>query len=216
MKIVTSETAISTTTIIAILFFGMSVFSIADDIHQSQDAKRQKLEKHSKASDTGNLQKLRWNQERHDVQQHAYSPQEQQVERRQESNQKVRREQSNRQNDSRVVLQGYRALSWRTEHRTWRQRGGYYGDQIPKDNFRRNFGRNHRFHVIDLSFGTYGGRPRFQWGGFWFSIVDPVPEYWSVNWYTNDDVYIDYLNDGYYLCNRRHPHDRIAVTISLE
>ena len=44
-----------------------------------------------------------------------------------------------------------------------------------------------------------GGYPRFQYGGYWFSLVDLWPEYWSNNWYDNDDVYIDYAGDGYYL-----------------
>jgi hypothetical protein len=58
-----------------------------------------------------------------------------------------------------------------------------------------------------------GGDPRFQYGGFWFSAVDPWPEYWSANWYDNDDVYITYANDGYYLYNRRYPQDRIAISV---
>ena len=56
-----------------------------------------------------------------------------------------------------------------------------------------------------------GGYPRFQYGGFWFSLVDPWPEYWSDGWYDADDVYIDYYEDGYYLYNPRYPRDRIAI-----
>jgi hypothetical protein len=37
------------------------------------------------------------------------------------------------------------------------------------------------------------------------------PEYWSDDWYDNDDVYIDYSGDGYHLYNRSYPGDRIAV-----
>ena len=53
-----------------------------------------------------------------------------------------------------------------------------------------------------------GGYPRFQYGGFSFSVVDPWPEYWSDDWYDNDDMYIDNTGDGYYLYNRRYPQDR--------
>ena len=35
------------------------------------------------------------------------------------------------------------------------------------------------------------------------------------NWYENDDVYIDYTGDGYYLYDIRYPQDRIAVAIYL-
>jgi len=58
-----------------------------------------------------------------------------------------------------------------------------------------------------------GGYPRFQYGGYWFSVVDPWPEYWPEDWYDNDDVYIEYFDDGYYLCNRRYPGDRIAISV---
>ncbi len=62
----------------------------------------------------------------------------------------------------------------------------------------------------------FGGYPRFQFDGFWFSVMDPWPEYWSNNWYDNDDVYISYAGDGYYLYNRRHPQDRIAISVSIQ
>ena len=60
-----------------------------------------------------------------------------------------------------------------------------------------------------------GGFPRFQYDGFWFSIIDPWPESWSDDWYDNDDVYIDYSDGGYYLYNRSYPGDRIAVEVYL-
>jgi hypothetical protein len=43
--------------------------------------------------------------------------------------------------------------------------------------------------------------------------MDPWPEYWSDDWYDNDDVYVDYYEDGYYLYNPRYPRDRIAITV---
>ena len=58
-----------------------------------------------------------------------------------------------------------------------------------------------------------GGFPRFQYGGLWFSVLDPWPEYWSDDWYNSDDVYIEYADGGYYLYNRMHPMDRITVTV---
>jgi len=58
------------------------------------------------------------------------------------------------------------------------------------------------------------GYPRFRYGNYWFLIVDPWPEFWSENWYADDDVYVDY-NDGYYLQNRRHPGVSIAISVSM-
>jgi hypothetical protein len=57
-----------------------------------------------------------------------------------------------------------------------------------------------------------GGQRRFQYGGYWFGLIDPWPEYWSSDWYDSDDVYVDYYGDGYYLFNRRYPGDRIAIS----
>ncbi len=45
-------------------------------------------------------------------------------------------------------------------------------------------------------------------------LLDPWPEYWSDDWYTADDVYIDY-DDGYYLYNRRDPQVRLAISVAL-
>jgi hypothetical protein len=62
---------------------------------------------------------------------------------------------------------------------------------------------------------AYEGYPRFAYGGFSFLLVDPWPEYWAANWYSADDLYIDY-DAGYYLYDRRYPNVRIAITVALE
>ena len=118
-----------------------------------------------------------------------------------------------RQADYRGTWQQHRAHSWQSEHRTWQQRGGYHGYRIPQDRYRRYFGHDHWFRIHGRPLFVVGGYPRFWYGGFWFSLVDPWPEYWSDNWYDTDDVYVEYYGDGYYLYNRRHPLDRIAVTV---
>ncbi len=115
----------------------------------------------------------------------------------------------------RDVWQGHRAQNWQREHHTWHERGGYRGYRIPEDRFRAHFGRGHWFRVHSAPVIVVGGYPRFQYGGFWFSVVDPWPEYWSRTWYETDDVYVDYVNDGYYMYNRRHPGVAIAVNIAF-
>jgi hypothetical protein len=117
--------------------------------------------------------------------------------------------------EQRVVWQQHRARNWQSEHRTWQQRGGYNGYRIPEDRYRRYFGPNHAFRIYRYPVVVVGGYPRFQYGGFWFMLVDPWPEYWSNDWYDNDDVYIDYSGDGYYLYNRRYPRVRIAISVFL-
>ena len=60
-----------------------------------------------------------------------------------------------------------------------------------------------------------GRPPLIQHRDFSFSLVDPWPEYWSGNWYDNDDVYIDYSGGGYYLNNRRHPNGRLLAQTAV-
>jgi hypothetical protein len=114
-----------------------------------------------------------------------------------------------------VAWQGDRAHSWQSEHRNWQQRGGYNGYRVPDDRFRSYYGRNHGFRIYTLPVMYVGGERRFQYGGYWFGLIDPWPEYWSDDWYDSDDVYVDYYGDGYYLFNRRHPNDRIAISFYL-
>ena len=115
----------------------------------------------------------------------------------------------------RDLWQDHRAQHWEREHHTWHERGGYTGYRIPEDRFRAHFGRGHWFRVHSAPVIVVGGYPRFQYGGFWFSVVDPWPEYWSRTWYETDDVYVDYVNDGYYMYNRRHPRVAIAINASF-
>jgi hypothetical protein len=79
--------------------------------------------------------------------------------------------------------------------------------RIPDDRFRASFGRDHRFHVNRSDFE--GGSRRFQYGGFWFNVLDP----WPVGWLYTDDVYVDYINGGYFLCNPLHPGVYISISI---
>ena len=86
---------------------------------------------------------------------------------------------------------------------------------IPDEHFRGYFGQDHRFKIGGLPFLVVGGYPRFQYGGYWFSSVDPWPEYWRDDWYDTDDVYVDYVDNGYYLFNRRYPGSGIAISVSM-
>jgi hypothetical protein len=111
--------------------------------------------------------------------------------------------------------QGHRAQSWESEHRTWEQRGGYHGYQVPDARYRRYFGPHHGFRVSALPFRVVGGQPRFQFRGYWFSVVDPWPEYWQNDWYRSDVVYVGHVDNGYYLFNRSYPNVGIALRVSL-
>jgi len=114
-----------------------------------------------------------------------------------------------------AAWRGDRAHNWQSEHRTWRERGGYNGYRVPDARFNSYYGRDHGFRIFSLPVMYVGGHRRFQYGGYWFGLDDPWPEYWSNDWYDNDDVYVDYSDGGYYLYNRSYPSDRIAVSFYL-
>jgi len=79
--------------------------------------------------------------------------------------------------------------------------------RIPDDRFRASFGRAHTFHVNRAEFA--GASPRFQYGGFWFALVDP----WPAAWLYTDDVYVDYMNGGYFLCDPVHPGVYLSINV---
>jgi hypothetical protein len=81
--------------------------------------------------------------------------------------------------------------------------------RIPDDRFRANFGRGHVFHMGNPV--MVSGYSRFQYGGFWFGFVQP----WPVGWYYTDDVYIDYVDGGYYMYDPYYPGARFAISVVL-
>jgi hypothetical protein len=114
----------------------------------------------------------------------------------------------------RSAWQQHRSGNWQSDHRNWQQRGGYHGYRIPDDRFRGYFGPEHGFRIYGLPFMVEAGYPRFQYNGYWFSMVDPWPQSWANNWYDTDEVYVAYVDNGYYLFNRRYPTVGIAINIS--
>jgi hypothetical protein len=108
-----------------------------------------------------------------------------------------------------------RATSWATQHRTWQQRGGYNGYRVPDDRFALYFGSGHFFHIGSLPLLFVGGYPRFQYDGYWVTLMDPWPEDWPPLWYETDNLYIDWGGDGYYLYDTNYPGIGIAVLLSF-
>jgi len=77
--------------------------------------------------------------------------------------------------------------------------------RISHEHYVAHFGREHSFHV---NRGDYEHR-RFQYGGYAFGFIDP----WPMGWGYSDDVYVEYIDGGYYMYNRIQPGIRISVNI---
>jgi hypothetical protein len=90
-------------------------------------------------------------------------------------------------------------------HAAGGNRGNSSHGRISDASYASNFGSGHSFHV---NRGEYDRR-RFEYGGYSFGFIDP----WPVGWGYSDDVYVVYLNGGYYMYDRVHPGLRISVNI---
>jgi outer membrane biosynthesis protein TonB len=93
---------------------------------------------------------------------------------------------------------------------TGQERGSARASQhIPDDKFRQHFGREHHFKPARPV--IVENRPRIQYGGYAFEIVDA----WPVGWSYDDDCYIDYIDGEYFLFDLLHPGVRIALVVVL-
>jgi hypothetical protein len=81
--------------------------------------------------------------------------------------------------------------------------------RIPDDRFRSNFGRGHNFRMGEPV--LVSGYSRFQYDGFWFGFVQP----WPAGWYYTDDVYIDYVDGGYYMYDPYYPGTRFSISVVI-
>ncbi len=150
------------------------------------------------------------------AQQHNQNNQQHQQQAKQHGyNQKPVHHSEEQQRVQQAAWQDHRSQNWHSDHRNWQQRGGYNGYRIPEDHYHGHFGPSHAFVIYSQPYMVVGGFPRFQYGGYWFSVVDPWPNSWANNWYQTDDVYVVYVNNGYYMYNRRHPSVGIAISVSL-
>jgi hypothetical protein len=96
-----------------------------------------------------------------------------------------------------------------TEHAAQSSQHAQQSGRIPDDKFRAHFGRQHTVVINQPT--IVEGQPRFQSGGYWFSIVDA----WPVGWAYTDQCYIDYIDGEYFLFDLLHPGVRIELFVVL-
>jgi hypothetical protein len=96
----------------------------------------------------------------------------------------------------------------RDEHYVrYEERGDHHHRRIPEEHFRAHFGRENRFVIVRPVYVS--GHARFQYDGYWFAFARPLPP----GWHYTDQVYVDYVNDNYYVCSPVHPGVRISINI---
>ena len=98
----------------------------------------------------------------------------------------------------------------RDHDRGFERRDRWDGHRFNNDYYNDHFGVGHRFYWHHCRW--YGPRffvgSRFYYGGFWFVIVDPVPDYWG-----DDYVYIEDIDGVYYLVNPLYPQHIIVNVV---
>jgi len=84
--------------------------------------------------------------------------------------------------------------------------GHHYG-QISDARYHAHFGNTHAFRMIRPR--MIDGYNRFQYSGYWFGYNEP----WPSDWAYTDQVYVQYVDNSYYLYNTRRPG--IHITLNL-
>ena len=184
--------------------------------NQNKQAQQQQANQQNQNKQQQQQQAQQQNQNKQQQQQQAkqQNPNEQQQAQQQGVQQPAQHTQE-QQRVQQAAWQGHRSQNWQSDHRTWQQRGGYNGYRIPDNRYNGYFGPDHGFVIYSQPYMVVGGFPRFQYSGYWFTLVDPWPSYWANNWYQTDNVYVVYANNGYYMYNQRYPGVGIAINVSL-
>jgi hypothetical protein len=224
---VLSPTGIVSTSVLS-LFLGVAVNVYAQqDQHgdkQNQPKQEQQHSQPQQQQHSEQPQQQHAQQPQHAQQQQQHSQRQEQLRAQQQQPQQQRAQQQQHSPQSRTqeqqpavqsAWQQHSTQNWQQDHRSWQQRGGYSGYRVPDDRYHGYFGSQHGFRIYGLPFQVVGGYPRFQYEGYWISLIDPWPGSWANNWYDTDDVYVNYVDNGYYLFNRRYPTVGIAVSISM-
>lgn len=210
--------------ILAALIASSAVLYAQDDKQQEDKSRQEEPKRHDEAKPES-----RQNETNHPRQNEAQPARPDQQQQRQQEAQPRGEMKPNRQEPSRQETarpESGRQETARPEERrqqetgrqeTGRQEGrrqdyarsGGDRGRIPEDRFRAQFGREHHFamhrpEVVD-------GRPRFQYGGYTFVLVDS----WPPEWAYSDDCYIDDIDGEYFLFNSRHPEERLALELVM-
>ncbi len=203
------------TSAVLALALGVAAPAFAQDQKQSDKRDQPKQQQQPAPQQQRAQQQQNQNNQKQAQQQRAQQQQNQNNQKQAQRQQQPPQRTAAQQRVEQTTWQNHRAGNWQSDHRNWQQRGGYNGYRVPDDRYSVYFGQRHAFRIYGLPFMVYGGYPRFQYNGYWITLLDPWPGNWSNDWYDTDDVYVAYENGGYYLYNNRYPGIGIAVSISM-
>jgi hypothetical protein len=207
--------------ITAFFVLGLSASASARQEKQGEKARPAQQQQQAKPERQAQAPKQQQQQRQ---QQRAQAPKQQQQQRQQQARgQQQQQNNSARQQQARTQQQQPRQQQvrssqapQRTQQAIARQRSqpslrlsARGSGRIPDDRFRSNFGREHNFRMGNPV--LVGGYSRFQYGGFWFGFVEP----WPSDWYYTDDVYIDYVDGGYYMYDPYYPGERFSISVVI-
>jgi hypothetical protein len=208
---------ISTTALL--LMLGATVAAYAQDEHHEANAKPEKQEQAKPAQHQEQARPAKQQEAaRPAKQQEAAKPARQQEQTKQAAPAKSEKQPQTQQakQENRGGNSGGQQHAQRTAAEQQRQHAApalrlsaRSGSRIPDERFRSNFGREHSFRIGQPT--MVGGYSRFQYGGYWFGFVQPWPD----GWYYTDDVYVDYIDGSYYLCNPDYPGAQVAISVVL-
>jgi primosomal protein N' len=180
---------------------------------QEQQAKPEKQQQQAKAPKQEQAKPEKQQQAKAPKQEQPAAPEKQQQQAKQQQQQKSN---SAKQQPAHQQQASYSHAPQRTQQAIATQRAqpalrlsARGSGRIPDDRFRANFGSGHNFHMGNPV--LVGGYSRFQYGGFWFGFVQP----WPSGWYYTDDVYIDYVDGGYYMYNPYYPGTRFSISVVI-
>lgn len=205
--------------ICASLLLGIGLLAHAQDEHRNE---RQDNAKQQEQQDQARPEERR-NQQPESGNRRETAPQN---ERRQEQQPQCGDRHPERQQDERQMQQperqqniGQQPEREKERHEQARPQGEMQGNErartqgregnrrrISDSDFRAQFGHEHRFAPGRMQ--VYEGRPQFNYGGYVFEMVEPWPGDWA---YDDDDYYIDYTDDEYWLYSFHHPGVRLEL-----
>jgi hypothetical protein len=201
---------ISTTALL--LMLGATVPAYAQDEHHDGDAKPEKQEQAKPAQHQEQAKPAKQEEAAKPARQEEQAKPEkrqQQAQAEKQPRQPQQAKQENRSNSGGQHVQRTAAEQQRQRSIPPLRLSARTESRIPDARFRSNFGRGHEFHIGSPT--LVDGYSRFQYGGYWFGFVQPWPE----GWYYTDDVYVDYIDGGYYLCNPSYPGAQVAISVVL-